>query len=60
MSKITQYIINDIKLCDGFLEVNLKEAQLSLQNITTWIQNFGRGVKSGKNLVLLQDCPSRC
>jgi hypothetical protein len=36
MSKATQYATNNIKMCVGFFEVNLKGAQTSLQNIITW------------------------
>ncbi len=35
MLKITQYITNDIKICDGVSEVNLKEAQLEYHYLDT-------------------------
>jgi len=39
MSKATQYAIDDIKVCGGLREANLKSAQSKLQTIITWTKN---------------------
>ncbi len=43
MSKATQYATIDINICVGFLEVNLKDTQSSLQKIIMWTKNFKMG-----------------
>jgi hypothetical protein len=43
MSKAAQYATIDINICVGFSEVNLKDAQSSLQKIIMWTKKIKMG-----------------
>jgi hypothetical protein len=43
VSKTTQNAIDNIKRCERFLKVSLKEAQSSLEETITWIKNYKMG-----------------
>jgi hypothetical protein len=53
MSKMTQYPINDNKVCVGFSKVSLKRFNLHCKKSFLGQKNMVRGCRSGKNLVLL-------
>jgi hypothetical protein len=36
MSKATQYATNDSKVCQGMIEVSLKQSQVTFQRTITW------------------------
>jgi hypothetical protein len=50
MSKVTQYAIEDAKICQGFSKVNLKFVQTSLQKLLFGPKTRGRGGRNGKML----------
>jgi len=43
MSKACQYAINDDKASKSLMEVNVKNAQATLQKTITWTKKFGEG-----------------
>jgi hypothetical protein len=51
MSKVTQYAIEDAKICQGFSKVSLKVVQASLQKLLGGPKNQGRGGRNGKNVI---------
>jgi hypothetical protein len=42
MSRATQYVANNAKVCARFSKVNLKVVQLSLQKTITWTKKIGQ------------------
>jgi hypothetical protein len=48
MSKVTQYAIEDAKICQGFSKVSLKFVQTSLQKLLFGPKNQGKGGRNGK------------
>jgi hypothetical protein len=53
MSKACQNANNDAKAWHGFVEVNLKDVQNSLQKNITWTKNFGKGKQEWKESCII-------
>jgi hypothetical protein len=43
--KVTQYMINDFKVCSKLIKVSLKQAQANLQKTITFIEKFAKGLQ---------------
>jgi hypothetical protein len=52
-----QYAYNDINVCVGFREVNLKATQFMLQKTITWTKKFDKRCNESKRHVLMLDFP---
>jgi hypothetical protein len=52
-----QYAYNDINVCVGFRQVNLKATQFMLQKIITWTKKFDKRFNENRRHVLMLGFP---